>query len=367
VTTEKLRTEAEGRVGSTLRKKWTLERLLDVGGMASVFVGLHRNGKRAAIKLLHPQFAAHEEIRDRFQLEGYVANKIGHPGAVEVLDDDETDDGLVFLVMELLHGESLERRLERTRTLSPIEAFTIADKLLDVLAAAHARGIIHRDVKPGNIFVTMDGNVKLLDFGLARVRDVTDRATVKTREGTILGTAAYMPPEQAAGNSAHVDATSDQWALGALLFHTLSGRVVHEADSPIRQIIMAAKNKAPSLATVAPHLLPAAVAVVDRALAFEKSQRHRDARAMQRDVRAVLGHLSKSGRGKSVRPPASSDPWQNAVSLAMSDLVSVYEEAPPSKRRTVPPVSQPPKSPPRVSRPPRPPPRVSTPPGSRKT
>ncbi|MGZ5971559.1 MAG: serine/threonine-protein kinase, partial [Polyangiales bacterium] len=196
---------------------------------------------------------------------------------------------------ELLEGESLEARLKRTKLLTPIEAFFAGDKLLDVLAAAHERGIVHRDIKPANVFVTNDGRIKLLDFGLARVREATLEIGALTRDGVVLGTAGFMAPEQARGKTADMDARTDVWSVGALLFYGLTGQHVHTTRNMIEAIMTTASTKARSLGKLAPDLLPAAIAVVDRALVFEKDGRYQDARAMQVDTRRVLDELAKSG------------------------------------------------------------------------
>lgn len=142
---------AKERLGRTLRQKWRLESLLGVGGMAAVYGATHRNGKRVAVKVLHADVAMNPELRSRFLREGYVANAVDHPGAVSVIDDDVDEDGTVYLVMELLEGETLESRWERKkRRLDPQEVLSITDKLLDVLGAAHGKGIIHWFVKTPN-------------------------------------------------------------------------------------------------------------------------------------------------------------------------------------------------------------------------
>src|SRR4029077_2105894 len=130
-----------------------------VGGMASVYRATHcNNGRRVAIKMLPPELSMNPEVKGRFLREGYVANKIGHPGAVAILDDDTAEDGSPYLVMELLEGESLARRLTRVGSPIPLaEALGIAAQVLEVLDMAHANGIVHRDIKPGNIFITKPG------------------------------------------------------------------------------------------------------------------------------------------------------------------------------------------------------------------
>src|SRR4051794_30714386 len=163
---------AEKRVGQLLNNKWTIDKLIDVGGMAAVYQATHRNGKRVAIKMLHPFIAANADVRERFLREGYVANQVDHPGAVSILDDDLTTDGAPFLVMELLEGQSLDGWMQRSGEILPLpDVLAVADQVLDVLAAFHERNVIHRDIKPGNLFITQAGIVKVLDFGLARLRD----------------------------------------------------------------------------------------------------------------------------------------------------------------------------------------------------
>ena len=272
---------AARRVGSVLAGKYTIERLLGVGGMASVYAGSHRNGRRVAIKVLHPELGIVLDIRARFVREGYVANSVGHPGAVHVYDDDAAADGAVFLVMELLEGETLSDRCRRRGGALPCrEVLALAHQLLDVLAAAHARGIVHRDIKPENLFLTTDGALKVLDFGVARMRD--DASSHATATGARIGTPAFMPPEQALGRSAEIDARTDVWAAGATMFALLAGRTVHTAPSAAEMIVITATRPAPSLAEHAPDVPPAIVEVVDRALAFSRDERWPDARSMQR-------------------------------------------------------------------------------------
>ena len=163
---------AQSRVGKTLRKRYRLDALIGIGGMAAVYRGAHRNGNRVAIKVLHPELSTNADIRGRFLKEGYTANAVDHAGAVRVLDDDVDDDGTVFIVMELLEGETVDTRWTRSSQRLPFrDVLSFAYEVLDVLAAAHANGIVHRDVKPENLFFTREGKVKVLDFGIARMRD----------------------------------------------------------------------------------------------------------------------------------------------------------------------------------------------------
>jgi serine/threonine-protein kinase len=276
---------AAARVGRTIGEKWKLERLLGEGGMAAVYAASDPSGQRAAIKVLHPEMTRRKDVRERFLREAYVANRISHPGAVRVLSHGH--DSETYLVMELLEGEPLSARAQRLSDFTVRELLGYANEILDVLAAAHDKGVIHRDIKPDNIFVTNDRHAKILDFGIARVLDDVPQA-FKTRTGLALGTVPYMAPEQALGRRGEVDGRSDLFALGALLFRILSGRRIHDEKSEAELLVAMATRPAPSLASVAPNVPAPVSAVVDIALAFSRDARYPDARTMQKDVQALL-------------------------------------------------------------------------------
>jgi eukaryotic-like serine/threonine-protein kinase len=282
--------EARARVGQKARK-WTLDHLLDVGGMAAVYGATHKNGNKVAIKVMHRQYAAMPEAKERFLREGYVANKVQHDNAVTVLDDDELDDGTPFLVMELLVGQSLEGRLRERGRLEPVETLYVTHQVLDVLGHGHARGIIHRDIKPPNVFLTTEGKVKVLDFGLARVLEKDDAMSL-TRSGTIVGTASYMSPEQARGKRMQIDHRTDLYATGAVMFRCLAGRGMFLHDNPMDRLLAVMSEPAPSLGSVAADVPADLVTLVDRAVAFQKEQRFPDAASMQAAVRAIYERLA---------------------------------------------------------------------------
>jgi serine/threonine-protein kinase len=296
------------RVGTTLRGKWTLERLLGSGGMAAVYVAHHKIGRRDAIKILHPEIAENKELVARFEREAHAVNRFKHPGAVTILDIDVAEDGAPFLVMELLEGESLESKRLRG-PIAPAEALRLADELLDVLAAAHASDIIHRDIKPDNLFVLPDGRLKVLDFGIARMREGQTRAQ-HTAVGVTIGTLSYMPPEQVAGDP--IDARADLFAVGCTMFEMASGRLPHEGSTEIELMVKMGMLPAPPLASVFPGANPGLCLVVDRALAFARERRYPDAATMQADVRALRAGApppfasAKIAAGDVPNPPESS-------------------------------------------------------------
>lgn len=322
------RAQAMVRVGQVLNHKWTIDRLVDVGGMAAVYAATHRNGKKVAIKMLHPFVATHDDVRERFLREGYVANQVDHPGAVSILDDDMTPDGAPFIVMELLDGESLDQWMNRVGGTLPVpDVLAVADQVLDVLDAFHKRGVIHRDIKPGNLFVTRTGQVKVLDFGLARLRDPRFGGA-PTASGIVLGTAAYMPPEQAQGKADQIDARCDVFAVGAVMFRAFAGRPIHEAKTPIERLFQAMKERAPSLGLVVPAMPTWVVGIVDKALAFEKTDRWESAAAMRKAVRSTFAQLKEEAAR--VRPPSvpSGEPISTEAdgSLEVSEIFDAMLE-----------------------------------------
>ncbi len=269
---------ALSRVGQTVGGRLVLEKVLGMGGTATVYAARHRNGRALAVKVLHPEYAHHAGVRQRFLAEGYAANKVDHPDAVAVLDEGEDAEGNVFIVMELLRGQSLLDLLYERDKLPTEQVIFAALRVLDVLAVAHDRGVVHRDIKPGNLFLTDDGAIKVLDFGIARVEG--NPGAFATRPGTTLGTPAFMAPELAAGRLEQLDALTDIWAVGATMFQLLSGEPVHPSQTDNELLVLAATRPARSLAKVRPDLEPWLVQVVDRALSFERKERWPNARAM---------------------------------------------------------------------------------------
>jgi serine/threonine-protein kinase len=335
-TDDDLAKRAQARVGQMLCRKYRIERVLGIGGMAFVYVAKHRNGHRVAIKMLLPELTVRPDIRKRFLQEGHAANAVGHPGAVVVSDDDVAEDGAAFLVMELLQGRSVEDLWrENGGVLAPKTVLAIARDLCDVLAAAHAVGIIHRDLKPANLFLTTDGRVKVLDFGLARVRDAP--GVKATASGLVFGTPAFLPPEQAAGRTSQIDARTDIWAVGATCFTLLTGRTVHEGESAQNLVVLAATTPPRPIAQLLPDIHPGLGEVVDRALAFDRESRWQTARQMQSAISAVIDEVAgESG----IALTATSDVFRALTTTPIAsdvDTIGTHTSIPVSSAAPVPP------------------------------
>jgi len=322
---DRLTRQAQRRVGTVLRERWTIDALIGVGAMAAVYKATHRNGNEVAVKVLHADLSNDKTIRKRFQREGYVANRVKHQSAVTVFDDDLTEDGSAFLVMELLEGENVEARRERLGGFVPLpEVLGIADQVLDALVAAHAQGIVHRDIKPENLFLTTAGVVKVLDFGIARLQ-TPESSTSLTMVGTMMGTPGFLSPEQARGMTLAIDQQTDIWGVGATLFTLLCGQHVLVAETMEQSMILAATTPARSLASVLFDMDLGVVALVDKALAWEKRDRWPDAKSMQRELRHTASRVLEG------KASGSSPTLDLELSGALSSPIVPSEPEPPTR------------------------------------
>lgn len=292
---------ARDRLGRTLGGKYRLVDVLGAGGTAVVYRATFR-GQAVAVKVLHDHLSRSEEVCRRFVREGQVGNVLDHPGTVRVLDHGATEDECPYLVLELLEGESLEElRVRSGGRLELMETLDFCDQLLAVLEVAHAKNIVHRDIKPANLFVTTSGALKVLDFGIARLTDDTSATSTKT--GQMVGTPAFMPPEQALSRPREVDARTDIWSVGATLFTLLSGEHVHLAETSSEHLVKAATLHARSLARALPEVPSNVEALVARCLAFDKNERWPSAGAM----RAALAVVRRDP-GRRIGAPRSLPP-----------------------------------------------------------
>jgi eukaryotic-like serine/threonine-protein kinase len=282
----------EERIHTTIAGKYRIDRILARGGMGVVFVGEHTWTRRpVAVKLVSPFYAQNPEASARFLREARAAAMLRHPNAVDVLDMGETDDGSLFLVLELLEGTDVADLLERRVKLSPRESAEIIAPILDVLSVLHEKGFVHRDLKPSNIFIAHGAagrlTPKLLDFGLVKALRPDD-ASRATRAGVIMGTPQYMSPEQASG-ARDLGHPADLWAIGAILYELTSGTVPFDGDSPTATLMAIISSDAKPLASVVPDVPEAFAKLVDAALARAPSARPRDARTFAEQLRASVG------------------------------------------------------------------------------
>lgn len=314
---------AGNRVGTILLGKWQLDEVVGVGGMAQVFAATHKNGRKVAIKILRPEFCVEPMAVRRFLREGRVANRVGHPGAVAILDEDTAEDGAPFLVLELLTGETLASRLTRTGGLTEEEALRHADALLDILISAHDKDIVHRDIKPSNLFLTTSGELKVLDFGIARLREQFDDD--HTRTGSTMGTTGYMAPEQARGETSKIGPKSDLWSVASTLFSLVTGTKLATLLGEGAMFRMASAPL-PRVATLQPSLSEGFAAFLDRALAFRPEDRYPNAQAMQADVRNLLSKrpLAQIASTPTLGRIPTKRPWALGASAAAAVAATVW-------------------------------------------
>jgi eukaryotic-like serine/threonine-protein kinase len=285
--------------GRMLGERYELRRLIGRGGMAEVYAAHdHVLGRAVAVKVLLDRFRDDATFTRRFYDEARHVARLNHPNLVVVFDTG-TDAGQPFIVMELVHGRSLQQVIA-AGGLTEDRALEIAADVCGALAYAHEHGLIHRDVKPGNILLADDGAVKVTDFGIART---VDHETV-TRTASVLGTAAYLSPEQAQGLD--VDTRSDLYSLGVVLFETLTGRAPFLGDTPVTVAYQHVQESPPPPRTIDPSISPAAEAITMRALAKNPANRYQRAVDMRRD-------LINARLGRGVEAPAVLSPAETAL------------------------------------------------------
>ena len=269
-------------IGQVLGSRYRLVELLGTGGMATIYRATDTGlGRDVALKLLRPEYLRDPDFSSRFRQEAQAAASLSHPNIVTVYDYGEDPSG-PYIVMELIDGEDLATILRRSGTLPPRQVARIGAGVARALAAAHARGLVHRDIKPGNVLIGTDGQVKVVDFGIARA---IAEAQV-TLPGTTLGSVHYFSPEQARGEPA--TAASDIYSLGIVLFEMLTGSRPWEGDSAASVALARLSGPIPDPMTVRPSVPPDLAAITRRALALDPRDRWASASVLADALEATL-------------------------------------------------------------------------------
>jgi serine/threonine-protein kinase len=320
--------------GDTVAGKYLLESMLGRGGMGAVFRARHTlTDRKVALKWMLPDHEAGAAAVQRFLREARAMGRIDHPSVVGVLDVGVEGDA-AYLVMELLRGRSLRDEIEASGKLSPREAIGRLLPAMEGLAAAHAAGVVHRDIKPDNLFCVSGGTTKVLDFGVSKLQG--DRFAAPgvpgsgsiTHTGAMVGTPAYMAPEQVRGDR-NLDARTDVWALGAILYEALSGKLPFDHETLGQTIVAIATMAPPRLESVVPGVDVALADAVHRALEKDLAARWPSVEAFATALLPFAeGATFTAPRPTSVRPPA--------IDSIESDAIAIPRPAPlPTTARTM--------------------------------
>lgn len=324
---------------------YTIVRPLGHGGMGAVYQGVHKEtGESAALKVLAAPLAADEGFRERFEGEIETLRKLRHPNIVQLLGFGQ-ETGHLYYVMELVEGGSLEQELRRGRRFAWREVVEIGLAMCRALRHAHDRGVIHRDIKPGNVLFAKDGVVKLSDFGIARLFGQSRL----TGPGSVLGTAEFMAPEQAAGVAA--DVRADLYSLGSVLYTLLAGRPPFEAGSLVEVLHLLQTTEPPPISSVAPDAPESLRAVVRQLLCKNPDARFATATALGHRLQAILDETAESSAPTDSAAPALD---AAAAGFAPTSPMSASDWLPPSRPapfaassadEAAPPAAQPPSTP----------------------
>ena len=355
------------RLGSAVGN-YRLDKILGRGGMGTVYSGEHVYIKKpVAVKVLHPQFARYPDAVNRFLREARAASSINHPNIVDVTDFGVLADGLVYFVMEFLEGKSLEDLIEKEGAVELHRALNVINQCTYALEAAHALGVIHRDLKPDNIMLLerpgrrdivrmVTGNqgghwiterersydfVKVLDFGIAKIL-APDELGTDTLQGAVFGTPEYMSPEAARGDD--VDIRTDVYSLGVILFDMICGRPPFEAEAGSEVLAKQINAPVPSPRAIAPHreITEGAERVIMRAMAKDPAQRYQTMAEMRTDLAQAFGSVSfrrhvpvdgapRGAEARKKRLTEEIDDWlhsdHSAMSVEEARMIALVDQA----------------------------------------
>ncbi len=299
-------------VPQQLGGRYEIGELLGRGGMAEVHIGRDaRLGRTVAVKMLRPDLARDPSFQARFRREAHSAASLNHPAVVAVYDTGEDEfagNPVPYIVMEYVEGSTLRELQASGSRLVPERALEIVDGVLAALAYSHQQGIVHRDIKPANVMLTKAGDVKVMDFGIARSLD--DMSATMTQTSAVIGTAQYLSPEQARGEQ--VDARSDLYSTGCLLYELLTGRPPFVGDSPVSVAYQHVREEPVPPSQVDPDVSPSVDAVVLKSLTKDRNDRYQTADEMRRDIAAAL-----AGRPVAAVLPPPAPPTQQIQSTTV--------------------------------------------------
>ena len=318
-------------VGRLLDQRYAVRERIARGGMATVYAALDtRLDRPVAVKVMHPALAEDPDFVERFHREARSAARIRSPYAITVTDQGD-DGGVVFLVMELVRGRTLRSVLGEHGRLSPAEALHVLAPVAEALAAAHAAGIVHRDVKPENVLLGDDGRIQVTDFGLARA---IEPSRLTAAAGLLLGTMAYLAPEQV--TDGEVDARADVYAAGVMLFEMLVGRPPFDGETPLAIAYRHVHEDVPAPSDLVPGIPPELDWLVRRATDRDRQGRPADGRALLAEISAAQRALARNEEDGSTEPlpypvtPSLRQPGQpdgvretTAISLAEAETTTV--------------------------------------------
>jgi serine/threonine protein kinase len=278
-------------IGSVIANTYEVIRKIARGGMGTIYeVRNRRLGRTFALKTITAEAAQDPEVLARFKREADVVAALSHPHIVEVVDWDQTEDGAPFLVMEYLRGESLAARIAEGGALPWPQIARISDQVLSALGVAHRAGVVHRDLKPDNIFLAVDDageeRVKLLDFGISKIRD---SQTFQTTDAKVLGTPAYMSPEQAEGKHDLIGPATDVWAMGAIIYEMVTGAVAFSAPSAPAILYRVCHGRPTPASELRPDVPKELVELLDWALDLQL--RLDDVEELREELRKILSKL----------------------------------------------------------------------------
>ena len=273
------------RSGHTLSNRYQLDRSVGLGGMSTVYKALDINLERiVAVKIIHQHLSRDETFVKRFQVEARTAAQLRHPNIVQVYDYNN-EGSIYYIVLEYIPGETLQDRLRNINQAKSVldlqEVTHIAVNVADALSYAHAKGLIHRDIKPANVMLNAQGDAILTDFGIVKIVGGTQH----TATGAVMGTARYMSPEQIKGHK--VGKGADIYSFGVMLYEMVGGRVPFESDSVVTTMMMHVNDPVPDLRRIRPGVPPALVAVINKALAKEPTQRFQSMAELAAALRQV--------------------------------------------------------------------------------